>query len=280
MPVGALVRRLALAAAHAAALLVAGAVDARLRARRCRAKRSPSGFDSGIRNLVIEWDPHDTRPEAERRKALFDFIYRPTDASAWIPQSLFDSNLVTQAIVGDVDTIVGEKVGLVLWRDNALVPAFGMAPNVDGVAEPRQPLRWTVNCLVCHTAEIDGVAYFGAGTKTFDELWLGEALKRLTSDQWRGWLPRGPATARAGRRRQPDSQQPSPRQDRFAHPRAVHGVRGIARRAVHAGARQQDAGGRARSAAATSRRRRCGTRRRRCRSGAGTRTAASTARFR
>ena len=42
-----------------------------------------------------------------------------------------------------------------------------------------------MNCLVCHTAEIDGVAYFGAGTKTFDELWLGEALKRLTSDQWR-----------------------------------------------------------------------------------------------
>ena len=32
-----------------------------------------------------------------------------------------------------------------------------------------QPLKWTVNCLVCHTAEIDGVAYFGAGTKTFDD---------------------------------------------------------------------------------------------------------------
>ena len=34
------------------------------------------------------------------------------------------------------------------------------------------------------------MAYFGAGTKTFDELWLGEALKRLTSDQWRRLLPR------------------------------------------------------------------------------------------
>lgn len=43
---------------------------------------------------------------------------------------------------------------------------------------------WTVNCVVCHTAEIDGVAYFGAGTKTFDELWLGESLKRLTSEPW------------------------------------------------------------------------------------------------
>ena len=47
---------------------------------------------------------------------------------------------------------------------------------------------WTVNCLVCHTAEIDGVAYFGAGTKTFDDLWLGESLKRLTSQRWRGRL--------------------------------------------------------------------------------------------
>src|SRR5206468_8088065 len=122
-----------------------------------------SSFDSGIRNLVIEWDPADTRPEAERRKALFDFMYQTYRASAWIPQSLFDSNLVTQAVAGDVDTIVGKKVGLVLWRDNPRVRAFGMAPN----AGTGEPLRWTVNCLVCHMAEIDGVAYFGAGTKTF-----------------------------------------------------------------------------------------------------------------
>jgi hypothetical protein len=158
-----------------------------------------SSFDSGIRNLVIEWDPNDTRPEAERRRALFDFMYQTYRSSAWIPQSLFNSNLVTQAVVGDVDTIVGEKVGLVLWRDNKLVPAFGMAPNIDA-SDSRPPasaqdkndtLRWTVNCLVCHTAEIDGVAYFGAGTKVFDELWLGEALKRLTSDQWRQLLPHG-----------------------------------------------------------------------------------------
>jgi hypothetical protein len=160
-----------------------------------------SSFDSGIRNLVIEWDASDTRPEAERRTALFDFMYQTYRASAWIPQSLFDSNLVTQAVVGDVDTIVGEKVGLVLWRDNPLVPAFGMAPNVESRESPESEasastsdknntLRWTVNCLVCHMAEIDGVAYFGAGTKVFDELWLGEALKRLTSNQWRRLLPR------------------------------------------------------------------------------------------
>ena len=137
-----------------------------------------SGFDAGIRNLVIEWDPGDTRPEAERRAALFAFMYETYDASAWIPQSLFDTNVVTQAVVGDVDSIVRDKVGLVLWRDNPQVKAFGMAPNAD--AAGRGPLKWTVNCLVCHMAEIDGVAYFGAGTKTFDELWLGEALRRLT----------------------------------------------------------------------------------------------------
>jgi hypothetical protein len=69
-----------------------------------------SGFDSGIRNLVVEWDPNDRRPVGERRAALFDFMYETYDSSAWIPQSLFDSNLLTQAIVGDVQTIVGGKV--------------------------------------------------------------------------------------------------------------------------------------------------------------------------
>ena len=47
-------------------------------------------------------DPDDPRSEAERRQALFEFVYETFDASAWIPQSLFDSNLVTQAVVGDV----------------------------------------------------------------------------------------------------------------------------------------------------------------------------------
>jgi hypothetical protein len=153
-----------------------------------------SSFASDLRHVVYEWDAADPRPEASRQQALFDFIYETYDASAWIPQSLFDSNLVTQAVAGDVNTIVGERVGLVLWRGNQHVPAFGMAPNA-GASEAGKTLRWTVNCFVCHTAEIDGVAYLGAGTKTFDELWLGEALKRLTSDKWRRLLPRASADA-------------------------------------------------------------------------------------
>ena len=141
-------------------------------------------FESAIRNLVINWDPIGPQTADERLKSLSTFMYETYDASAWIPQSLFDSNVITQAVVGDVSTIIRENVGLVLWPENPLVPAFGMAPN----AGSGQPLMWTVNCLVCHTAEIDGVAYFGAGTKTFDELWLGKSLKRLTSQLWRGRL--------------------------------------------------------------------------------------------
>ena len=129
-------------------------------------------FDANLRQVAYVWNPDDPRPTLEQQRALFDFVYQTYEASAWIPQSLFDSNLATQVIVGDVDTIVRDKVGLALWKDNARVPAFGMAPNADS----DEPLRWTVNCLVCHTAEIDGVTYLGAGTKTFDELWLGEAL--------------------------------------------------------------------------------------------------------
>src|SRR5262245_22890657 len=145
-----------------------------------------ASFDSGLRHVGLAWDLADNRSAEERRQALFAFVYETYDASAWIPQSLFDSNLVTQAVVGSVDSIVRDNVGLVLWPDNARVPAFGMTPNAAGGG--REPLKWTVNCLVCHTAEIDGVAYFGAGSKTFDELWLGNALKRLTSEPWRGRL--------------------------------------------------------------------------------------------
>jgi processive rubber oxygenase RoxA-like protein len=145
-------------------------------------------FDAGLRNVVVEWDRADARTDDERRRALFEFVYETYRASAWIPQSLFDGNVATQIVAGDVDTIVGRNVGLVLWRDNPRVRAFGMAPN----AGSGEPLRWTVNCLVCHTAEIDGVVYFGAGTKTFDERWLGDALRRLTAREWRT-LARGRA---------------------------------------------------------------------------------------
>ena len=59
-------------------------------------------FDTDMRNVKIEWDRGDTRPLHIRRKALFDFVYQTYDASAWIPQSLFDGNLVRQVIVGDI----------------------------------------------------------------------------------------------------------------------------------------------------------------------------------
>jgi len=157
--------------------------------------RLSGSFDAELRNTVLRWDPNDHRPDPERRRSLFEFVYETYDASAWIPQSLFDSNLATQVVIGDVETIVGNSIGLVVWRDNPRVPAFGMAPNA--AAAGREPLKWTVNCLVCHTAEIDGVAYFGAGTKTFDERWLGEALKRLTAEPWRGRLRGSPDYAAA-----------------------------------------------------------------------------------
>ena len=141
-------------------------------------------FESAIGDLALQWDPTDPRSEEERRLALYAFMYETFDASAWIPQSLFDVNAVTQIVVGEADSIMRENVGLVLWDDNPLVPAFGMAAN----ASSGEALSWTVNCLVCHMAEIDGIAYFGAGTKTFDDLWLGEALKKMTSRLWLGRL--------------------------------------------------------------------------------------------
>ena len=139
-----------------------------------------ASFNSDIRNLVVRWDPDDPRPVGAQRAALFTFVHETYRTSAWIPQSVFEWNRLTQAVAGDVNTIIRDKVGLVLWPENKAVPAYGMAPSLD----PDKPLRWTVNCLVCHTADIDGVAYFGAGTKTFDDKWLGDALKVLTDDKW------------------------------------------------------------------------------------------------
>ena len=184
---------IAMAVTITAALAMASHRGARLKADTTygAARHSPltresltGSFDAGIRNVVVQWDPRDPRSPDARRAALMAFVYETYDASAWIPQSLFDSNFITQAVAGDIETIVSERAGLVRWRDNPLVPAFGMAPNADSGS----PLRWTVNCLTCHMAEIDGVAYFGAGTKTFDDVWLGEALKRLTNEPWRGRL--------------------------------------------------------------------------------------------
>ena len=137
-----------------------------------------AAFDADMRNVVYRWSESDPRSVPERKKALFDFVYQTYDSSAWIPQSLFERNLITQTIVGDVDSIVRDNVGLVLWRDNPQVVAWGMAPS----RSADQPLMWTVNCLVCHTAEIDGVTYLGAGTKVFDDRVLGEALKLLTRE--------------------------------------------------------------------------------------------------
>jgi len=191
-------RRVPVAALTAAVLVAALALSLSSRAARPAITRATLAlsFVSDLRSVVYEWDAADPRPDPVRRQALFDFVYETYDASAWIPQSLFDGNTLTQAVAGDLETIVGTKVGLVLWRDNKVVPAFGMAPNA-GPSQAGGSLRWTVNCLVCHTAEIDGVAYLGAGTKTFDELWLGEALKRMTSERWRGLLARGSEDAAA-----------------------------------------------------------------------------------
>ena len=97
------------AAAGIAVLVATCAVSSSSRAGSSRlAVVTPEGlrddFDADLRNVVYRWDRRDPRPPHERQKALFDFVYQTYDSSAWIPQSLFDGNLVTQAVVGDVDT--------------------------------------------------------------------------------------------------------------------------------------------------------------------------------
>ena len=115
--------------------------------------------------VVYAWDALDPRSEKQRNEALFDFVYEGYQGSVWVPQASLEGNWLTRVFLGDSRTIASSRVGLVPWTENEVVAAYGMAPN----PTPGQPLGWSINCLVCHTAEIDGVAYFGAGAKTLDE---------------------------------------------------------------------------------------------------------------
>ena len=62
------------------------------------------------------------------------------------------------------------------------LPTRAYRPGTPGATTFLSPLSGTFNY------GWDSFAYFGAGTKTFDELWLGKSLKRLTSQVWRGRL--------------------------------------------------------------------------------------------
>jgi mono/diheme cytochrome c family protein len=145
-----------------------------------------ASFNSDISHIVIAWDPEDPRPEEERRRSLFEFVYQGYDSSAWVPQAVLDGNRLTQAVLGDNSTLARDRVGLVPWPQNKVVAAYGMAPN----PAPDQPLSWSLNCLACHTAEIDGVAYFGAGSKVLDEKALADTVKLVTGSRGRLRLSR------------------------------------------------------------------------------------------
>ena len=136
-------------------------------------------FDGDIASMVYEWDAADPRSQTDRRQALFKFMYEGYNSSAWVPQSVFDANRILQLVVGDADTIVRDRIGLVLWPQNQTAKAYGMAPN----PAPGRPLSWTLNCVACHMAEIDGIAYFGVGNKTLDEKMLGDTVERVTEMQ-------------------------------------------------------------------------------------------------
>ena len=146
-------------------------------------------FPADIAKSVYVWDAADPRPAAERQRALAKFAYEGYQSSAWVPQSAFDGNWFLQTVVGDADSIVRNRIGMVLWPENKVARAYGMAPNPD----PTKPLSWTMNCVACHVAEIDGVAYFGAGGKVLDEKMLGETVEQITNLGARRLLGQNPA---------------------------------------------------------------------------------------
>ena len=110
-------------------------------------------------------------------------MYEGFQSAAWVPQSLFNRQELL-APFGDPGSIISQTIGLVAWPHNRVARVYGMAPEL----APGRPLAWTANCVTCHTAEIDGVVYFGAGGKVLDEKLLKLAVLGLTDARWRTTL--------------------------------------------------------------------------------------------
>ena len=178
-------------------------------------------FSTDTTNLVYRWSPEDPRSEEERRLALFDFMYETYGNTTWLPQSLFDRNRMTQAVTGYTDEIVRDRIGMTLWPENRLVKTYGMAPQ----PHPDKPLGWTVNCLVCHSAEIDGVVYLGAGSKVFDEKAITDALRMLTSRTGRFGLSRSSFDYEMAVSAKRDHAPTASRRDRTTDPGPFHCLR-------------------------------------------------------
>ena len=131
-----------------------------------------------MRNVVYRWAPEDPRPEAERRMALFDFVYQTYDSSAWIPQSLFDGNLSPRQSSATSTRSCATRSGSSCGARNRACPrsAWRRISRPDS----RSSGRSTASCATPRISTAS--TYFGAGTKVFDDNWLGDALKVLTSE--------------------------------------------------------------------------------------------------
>lgn len=140
-------------------------------------EREIERFKAAIETMKIAWDPGDPRAEPERIRALSAFMtetYGGAD-SFGVPASLLKGNPLSRA-VWDYDAVLGTKVGLVLWPANPRLIAYG----ISAVGTPAG-LRHTSNCVMCHVAEIDGIVYFGAGSKVFDEKSLADIALKATN---------------------------------------------------------------------------------------------------
>jgi archaellin len=100
-----------------------------------------ASFESDMRHVVYRWSLDDTRSDTEKRNALFNFVYQTYESSAWIPQALFDENLATQAIVGDVDTDAVKEV------------ASWVTPVPGGVG-PVTVAMFMRNAITAHTKQV------------------------------------------------------------------------------------------------------------------------------
>ena len=193
-----------------------------------------------------------TTPGPRRRAsdALFDFVYQTYDSSAWIPQSLFDSNLAHAG--GRRRRRRPSSATRSAWCPGARTrrgPAFGMAPSAPrghagssgrstaSSATRRRSTAWRISAPAPRRSTTSGSA---------------RRSRRLTSRRGRLLLPPrlGAIDAQAADANRILNAHHHDKIDSLTRG-ALDRVRRVARRALHAAAQRRDAGASTRSAAAT-----------------------------
>ena len=119
-----------------------------------------TSFRYAIREAEIEWHSADPCDVQEHLQGRYDFSLRSVAVSTSL---VFQKDVDRQSVARSVwnsDQASGSNVISVLWKHNEIVLVYGVSPS-DSIESG--DFVFTDNCLMCYTAQISSMVYFGAG---------------------------------------------------------------------------------------------------------------------